>query len=162
MSNFAELFLALPMARLPELARQLGQPVPANVSAGIAANDSLFGPDGSGYEPFGELCQVLSPRIAATIPAVPPPYHHVKDGSETLMIICNNEADPRLGDVFVGVKLHSTYTHAGIPEAMAAAVGWGYAITPVLTAAADALRQKLAGLAPIFAEALLLTNETHW
>ena len=161
MGDYTELYLGLPMTRLPELAGQMGEPVPAAVVADIVADAPLFGPDGWNDGPDA-ICQALSPRIAAVVPTVPAPFDHVTDGSEHFGPIYHDEADPTMGQVFVGLRLHSNYTDIGIPEAQAASLGGGYAITTELSAAAAALRQDLTPLAPIFAEAVLVVHVIHW
>lgn len=161
MGNYNEIYLALPMTKLPELARQMGEAVPLELEANIAVNAELF-PREDGYDSkLDELLRPLSIRIAAGLAEVPDPFEHA-DGSSSFMGIYNNEADPTYGSSFVGLFLHSTYSDVGIPEAQASWAGCGYLITPDLLAATERLRQKLVGLAPIFADASLMVELIHW
>ena len=162
MGHYAELYLALPSPRLPEIASQMGAPISSELVAAIAADADRFGLGATIIRELDELTGALSVLVSGAIPSVPSPFDHVTDGSSIFGIIMNDEGETRLGQVFVGIHLHSNYSDRGIAEAKAAAVGEGYVITPELLAAAEALRQQLVSLAPAFADALLVSYITHW
>lgn len=149
MSDFPELYLALPLERLPAIAAQLDVTHQEGLESDLASYASQHR-DPTAIARAEQAMYAVAARVHGICGLGVGP-------------IFNSEHGQGISDAFYGVMLHSTYTGSGSDATRKAAISiLGYVITPDVLAEAAEYRTSLAAIAPAFAEAQLIAYDMHW